>query len=95
MTCWIVFLSGLLWVQSAWATADISPALLGMYRKTIEIETELFTHAARYGVDHRLARAVILQESGRERRMGLPRRRCRVFPNTPRNRPLTRQSNQR
>ena len=64
MTCWIVFLSGLLWVQSAWATADISPALLGMYRKTIEIETELFTHAARYGVDHRLARAVILQESG-------------------------------
>lgn len=64
MTCWIVLLSGLLWVQSAWATADISPALLGMYRKTIEIETDLFTHAARYGVDHRLARAVILQESG-------------------------------
>jgi len=64
MTWWIVFLSGLLWVQSAWATADISPALLGMYRKTIEIERELYTHAARYGVDHRLARAVILQESG-------------------------------
>lgn len=64
MTWWIVFLSGLLWVQSAWATADISPALLGMYRKTIEIETDLFTHAARYGVDHRLARAVILQASG-------------------------------
>lgn len=64
MTWWIVFLSGLLWVQSAWATTDISPALLGMYRKTIEIERELYTHAARYGVDHRLARAVILQESG-------------------------------
>ena len=64
MTWWIVFLSGMLWVQSAWATADISPALLGMYRKTLEIERELFTHAARYGVDHRLARAVILQESG-------------------------------
>ena len=64
MTWWIVFLSGLLWVQSAWATADISPALLGMYRKTIEIERELYIHAARYGVDHRLARAVILQESG-------------------------------
>ena len=64
MTWWIAFLSGLLWVQSAWATADISPALLGMYRKTIEIERELYTHAARYGVDHRLARAVILQESG-------------------------------
>ena len=64
MTWWIVFLSGLLWVQPAWATADISPALLGMYRKTIEIERELYTHAARYGVDHRLARAVILQESG-------------------------------
>ncbi len=64
MTWWIVILSSLLWVQSAGATADISPALLGMYRKTIEIERELFTHAARYGVDHRLARAVILQESG-------------------------------
>ena len=64
MTWWIVFLSGMLWVQSAWATADISPALLGMYRKTLEIERELFTHAARYGVDPRLARAVILQESG-------------------------------
>ncbi len=64
MTWWIVFLGGMLWVQSAWATADISPALLGMYRKTLEVERELFTHAARYGVDHRLARAVILQESG-------------------------------
>ncbi len=64
MTRWIVFLSGLLWVQSAWAAADISPALLGMYRKTIEIERELYLHSARYGVDHRLARAVILQESG-------------------------------
>ena len=64
MTWWIVFLSGLLWVQSAWAKADISPALLGMYRKTIEIERELYIHAARYGVDHRLARAVMLQESG-------------------------------
>ncbi len=61
---WLVFLSSMLWVQSAWATADISPALLGMYRKTIEIERELYTQAARYGVDHRLARAVILQESG-------------------------------
>ena len=61
---WIVFLSGLFRVQSAWATQDISPALLGMYRKTIEIERELYIHAARYGVDHRLARAVILQESG-------------------------------
>ena len=60
----MVFLSGLLWVQSAWAAVDISPALLGMYRKTVEIEHELFTYAARYGVDHRSARAVILQESG-------------------------------
>ncbi len=64
MTWWIVFLSGLLWVQSAWATADIAPSLLGMYRKTIEVERELYIHAARYGVDHRLARAVMLQESG-------------------------------
>ena len=61
---WMVFLSGLLWVRPAWAAAEISPALLGMYRKTIEIERELYIHAARYGIDHRLARAVILQESG-------------------------------
>ncbi len=64
MLWWLVFLSGLLWGQSAWAAVEISPALLGMYRKTIEIDSELFTYAARYGVDHRLARAVILQESG-------------------------------
>ena len=64
MLWWMVFLSGLLWGQSAWAAVEISPALLGMYRKTIEIDSELFTYAARYGVDHRLARAVILQESG-------------------------------
>lgn len=64
MLWWMVFLSGLLWGQSAWAVVEISPALLGMYRKTIEIDSELFTYAARYGVDHRLARAVILQESG-------------------------------
>ncbi len=60
----MVFLSGMLWVQSAWAAVDISPTLLGMYRKTIEIDSELFTYAARYGVDHRVARSVILQESG-------------------------------
>ena len=64
MFWWMVFLSGLLWGQSVWAAAKISPALLGMYRKTIEVDGELFTYAARYGVDHRLARAVILQESG-------------------------------
>ncbi len=60
----MVFLSGLLWGQSVQAAVEISPALLGMYRKTIEVDSELFTYAARYGVDHRLARAVILQESG-------------------------------
>ena len=64
MMWWMVFLSGMLWGQSVWAAVDISPALLGMYRKTIEIDSELFTYAARYGVDHRIARAVILQESG-------------------------------
>lgn len=64
MFWWMVFLSGLLWGQSVWAAVEISPALLGMYRKTIEVDGELFTYAARYGVDHRLARAVILQESG-------------------------------
>ena len=64
MMWWLVFLSGMLWGQLAWAAVDISPALLGMYRKTVEIDSELFTYAARYGVDHRIARAVVLQESG-------------------------------
>jgi LysM repeat protein len=35
-----------------------------MYRKTMEIESKLFTYATRYGVDPRTARAVVIQESG-------------------------------
>lgn len=55
-----ILLSG----QAAWAAVDISPGLLGMYRKTVEIDPQLFACAARYGVDHRTARAVVLFESG-------------------------------
>ena len=46
------------------AAPDIAPGLLGMYRKTIEVDRELFAGTTRYGVDHRLARAVMLFESG-------------------------------
>jgi LysM repeat protein len=59
-----VLLLVVVWTSSAWATLDISPSFLGMYRKTMTIEKELLTHTARYGVDPRLARAVVLQESG-------------------------------
>lgn len=53
-----------LWTTSAWAKLEISPSFLGMYRKTMVIEQELATYAARHGVDLRLARAVLIQESG-------------------------------
>ena len=43
---------------------DLSPALLGMYRKTMEIEPEMRRYTEQYGVDLDLARAVCLQESG-------------------------------
>ena len=46
------------------AEDEFSPTFLGMYRKTIVIEQQLFLQAARYGVDPRLARALIMQESG-------------------------------
>lgn len=59
-----MFLLVFLWVNPVWAALEISPSFLGMYRKTMRIEKELFTHTARYGVDPRLARAVVIQESG-------------------------------
>ena len=43
---------------------ELSPALLGMYRKTMEIEPEMRRFTEQYGVDLDLARAVCLQESG-------------------------------
>lgn len=53
-----------LWTTPAWAKLEISPSFLGMYRKTMVIERELATYVARHGVDLRLARAVLIQESG-------------------------------
>ena len=43
---------------------ELSPGLLGMYRKTMEIEDDIRRHTERYGVDLDLARAVCLHESG-------------------------------
>ena len=64
-TTWRMLVVGIvLWAGPAWAALDISPAFLGMYRKTIVIENELFTHATRVGVDPRVARAVVIQDSG-------------------------------
>lgn len=54
----------ILWRPPVGATAEFSPCFLGMYRKTMETDSELFTYAARYGLDPRTARAVVLQESG-------------------------------
>jgi LysM repeat protein len=59
-----VVLAVLLWVSPVWAMLEISPSFLGMYRKTMEIEKEMLAHTAHYGVDPRLARAVVIQESG-------------------------------
>jgi LysM repeat protein len=53
-----------LWAQPAWAKVEIAPSFLGMYRKTIEIDRELSIYTARYKVDPRTARAVVIQESG-------------------------------
>ncbi len=44
--------------------SEFSPQLLGMYRKTMEIEPEMRRFTEQYGVDLDLARAVCLQESG-------------------------------
>ena len=44
--------------------SELSPQLLGMYRKTMEIEGEMRRFTEQYGVDLALARAVCLQESG-------------------------------
>jgi hypothetical protein len=44
----------------AWAAVEFSPSFLGMYRKTIAVERQLFTYAAQYGIDPRLARALIM-----------------------------------
>ncbi|MCE2543552.1 MAG: LysM peptidoglycan-binding domain-containing protein [Acidobacteria bacterium] len=43
---------------------DLSPGLLGMYRKTMEIEDDIRRFTEQYGVDLDLARAVCLHESG-------------------------------
>lgn len=48
-------------------SGNLSVSLVGMYRKTMEIESEISRHAERYGVDPQLARAICLYESGGNR----------------------------
>ncbi len=48
---------------------DLSPGFLGLYRKVMEIEDRIGTHAATYGLDYDLARAVCLYESGGNARL--------------------------
>ena len=43
---------------------DFSPQFLGMYRKSVTIEADVRRHAGEYDVDVRLARAILIQESG-------------------------------
>ena len=62
--CWFVWMMVAVWVTPAWATRELSPAFLGMYRKTMEIEREVMKYADRYEVDPHLARAILMQESG-------------------------------
>jgi LysM repeat protein len=45
-------------------TASFSPAFLGIYRKTMEIEDEILKHSVQYEVDVQLSRAICLYESG-------------------------------
>lgn len=48
---------------------QLSPGLLGMFRKMMEIEDDIRTHAVRYDVPFDLARAVCLHESGGNRNL--------------------------
>src|SRR5713101_6065438 len=66
---WSVVALVVLWLRPAWAAVEISPSFLGMYRKTIEIDSELLTYATRYRIDLRTARAVVIQESGGDANM--------------------------
>jgi len=43
---------------------DLSPTVLGIYRKLMEIESEIRRQTDRYGLDYDLARAVCMYESG-------------------------------
>lgn len=61
---WSVWMIVAVWVTPVWATGELSPAFLGMYRKTMVIEREMMKYATRYEIDPHLARAVLIQESG-------------------------------
>lgn len=63
MVLWIVWFMVLISGSAALAF-DISPSFLGMYRKTIDIDAEIFDYSEQYGIDPRMARALILYESG-------------------------------
>ena len=48
---------------------EFSPALLGMFRKVMEIENDIQKYTTQYGVNIDLALAVCLQESGGNRNL--------------------------
>jgi hypothetical protein len=60
----ILSIAVLMWAQPVWAGPELSPSFVGMYRKSMQIEAQLFSVASRYRVDPRLARALILYQSG-------------------------------
>lgn len=60
----ILIIAAWMWTQPAWAGPEFSPSLVGMYRKSMQIEAPLFSAADLYGLDPRLARALILYQSG-------------------------------
>ncbi len=66
MVWWVVWLMVLISGPAALAF-DVSPAFLGMYRKTIETDADIFDYSERHGIDPRMARALILYESGGNR----------------------------
>ena len=60
----ILIIAAWMWTQPAWAGPEFSPSLVGMYRKSMQVEASLFSAAGRHGLDPRLARALILHQSG-------------------------------
>ena len=60
----ILIIAAWMWTQPAWAGPEFSPSLVGMYRKSMQIEALLFSAADRHGLDPRLARALLLHQSG-------------------------------
>lgn len=57
-------IAAFLLAQPVWARPELSPSFVGMYRKSMQLEAQLFSLASRYAVDPRLVRALVLHQSG-------------------------------